>query len=74
MVYLNMGGQPILIINDAKVAADLFERRANIYSDRARNIIGGEILTGGYLLPLTRYGDLYASSHPNHICNYYLVV
>jgi hypothetical protein len=62
MVYLNLAGQHMLILNDPKVGCDLLDRRAAIYSDRPRNIVAGEILTRGILLPLTRYGDLYASS------------
>ena len=62
MVYVNMCGRHILILNDHKVAADLLDRRANIYSDRPRNIVAGEIMTGGVGFPLMRYGDLYVSS------------
>jgi hypothetical protein len=56
-VYLNILGQPFLVLNSAKAAADLLERRAAIYSDRPRSIIAGEILAGGLMLVFTRYND-----------------
>ena len=52
-------GQPIIILNNPSIAAELLERRANIYSDRPRMIVAHEILCGGLLLPTARYGELY---------------
>ncbi|KAI0061583.1 cytochrome P450 [Artomyces pyxidatus] len=49
----------MLIINSQKIAADLLDRRANIYSDRPRLILGSEIYTRGTFLAFTRYGDLW---------------
>ena len=34
LVYMSLLGQPFLVVNSAKVASDLFEKRSNIYSDR----------------------------------------
>ncbi len=34
--YLSTAGQPIVVLNTQKVAADLLDRRAGIYSDRLR--------------------------------------
>lgn len=56
IVYLNIAGQPIVLLNTHKVAADLLDRRASIYSDRPRNIVASELLTGGLLVVFTRYG------------------
>ena len=62
IVHLNLAGQSVLVINGHKVASDLLEKRANIYSDRPRFIVAGDILTGGHLLGLSRYGDLCVSN------------
>ncbi|CCO36414.1 O-methylsterigmatocystin oxidoreductase Short=OMST oxidoreductase [Rhizoctonia solani AG-1 IB] len=32
--YLNMMGQPIIVLNNAQAASDLFEKRSALYSDR----------------------------------------
>ncbi|KAH9015899.1 cytochrome P450 [Lactarius hengduanensis] len=50
--YLNAMGQPIVVLNTQKAAADLLDRRAGIYSDRPRLIVAGEILCGGLSIPL----------------------
>ncbi|PPQ69731.1 hypothetical protein CVT24_001317 [Panaeolus cyanescens] len=36
IIHLNMLGQPLIIINSRKVAADLLDKRSNIYSDRPK--------------------------------------
>ncbi|KAF9468306.1 cytochrome P450 [Collybia nuda] len=54
---LNFGGQPVLVVGSAKIAADLMDRRSSIYSDRPRFIMATEILTGGMNLAFARYGD-----------------
>lgn len=61
IVYLNVAGQPLVVLNTHKAAADLLDRRASIYSDRPRNIVASEILTGGLLVVFTRYGDVCVS-------------
>ena len=57
-MYLNAAGQPIIILNDHKTAADLFDRRANIYSDRPNNIVVS-LLTGGLHIAFMHNGDVY---------------
>ncbi len=59
VIYLNAAGQPIVILNSQKVAADLLDRRAGIYSDRPRNIVASDIMTGGLLVVFTRYNDVF---------------
>lgn len=59
IVYLNAAGQPMVILNSQKVAADLLDRRAGIYSDRPRNIVASDIMTGGLLVVFTRYNDIW---------------
>ena len=57
LVYLNTAGQPIVIINSPKAGVALLDRRAAIYSDRPRSIVGSEIMCGGLLFAFSRYGD-----------------
>jgi len=57
LIYITAAGQPIIVLNSHKVAADLLDRRSGIYSDRPRNIVACDIMTGGLLFPLAKYGD-----------------
>ena len=59
LIYINAAGQPMVILNSQKVAADLLDRRAGIYSDRPRNIVASDIMTGGLLVVFTRYNDMF---------------
>lgn len=59
IIYLNIVGQPIVVINSAKIAADLLDRRASIYSDRPPSYVASELLSGGLALGLSRYNDVY---------------
>jgi len=59
VVYLNAAGQPIIVLNTQKVAADLLDRRAGIYSDRPRNIVAAQILCGGLAMVFQNYGTLW---------------
>ncbi|KAI0041516.1 cytochrome P450 [Auriscalpium vulgare] len=59
LIYLNVGGQPLLVVNSLKVTADLLDRRARIYSDRPRNIVASDILTGGQLIVFAHHGDVW---------------
>ncbi|KAJ7170774.1 cytochrome P450 [Mycena crocata] len=56
---LNLAGQPVVILNSYKAAADLFDRRSTIYSDRPRLIMANEILTGGIFMIFAKYGDVW---------------
>jgi hypothetical protein len=58
LIYLNAAGQPIVVLNSRKVAADLLDRRATIYSDRPLNIVGCDIMTGGLMFALSHYDDV----------------
>ena len=59
IIYLNAAGLPMVVLNSQKVAADLLDRRAGIYSDRPRNIVASDIMTGGLLVVFTRYNDMF---------------
>jgi hypothetical protein len=56
--YLDAAGQPIIIINSRKVALNLLERRAGIYSDRPTNIVACELMCNGLFFVFARYGDM----------------
>ncbi|THU96695.1 cytochrome P450 [Dendrothele bispora CBS 962.96] len=59
IVYLNLAGTDMVILNSHKAATDLLDRRTTIYSDRPRNIVASEILTRSLFLFLRRYDDLW---------------
>ncbi|KAI0265535.1 cytochrome P450 [Gloeopeniophorella convolvens] len=59
VVYLNAAGQSVVVLNSQKVAAELLDRRAQIYSDRPRNIVASEIMTGGLLIAFSQYNDVW---------------
>ncbi|KAI0700095.1 cytochrome P450 [Cytidiella melzeri] len=58
---LDIIGQHMVVVNSHKVAGDLFDRRSQIYSDRPRLIMAGEILTGGIFMVFARWGNLLRS-------------
>ncbi|KAE9397733.1 cytochrome P450 [Gymnopus androsaceus JB14] len=57
IIQLNFAGKPVLVVGNAKIAADLMDRRSAIYSDRPRFIMSSEILMGGMNMAFARYGD-----------------
>ena len=57
VIYLNLLGQPMVILNAAEDAIALLEKRGNIYSDRPIFMMGGEMVGWKYILGLTPYGD-----------------
>ncbi|KZV76225.1 cytochrome P450 [Peniophora sp. CONT] len=57
VVYLNVAGQPTLILNTQKAAADLLERRAAAYSGRPRFIVGHELMCGGLFFAFEPHND-----------------
>ncbi|KAK7449184.1 hypothetical protein VKT23_013330 [Stygiomarasmius scandens] len=58
-IFLNAGGQPLLVVSSSKVAGDLLDRRATIYSDRPKNIVANDMMTGGLLITFTHYNDIW---------------
>ncbi|KAJ7112782.1 cytochrome P450 [Mycena crocata] len=59
LVYITVAGQPMLILNSYKTAADLLDRRAGVYSDRPKLLVASELLTGGLMIPFARYNDVW---------------
>ncbi|KIM36637.1 hypothetical protein M413DRAFT_54390, partial [Hebeloma cylindrosporum] len=58
-IYINIAGQNTVVIGTHKVAADLLDRRASIYSDRPRNIVAAELLTGGLIFAFAQHNDIW---------------
>lgn len=59
MFRINMAGQNIVVIGSHKIATELFDRRSQIYSDRARNIVAGELLCGGLVIAFSQHNDIW---------------
>ncbi|KAI9444596.1 cytochrome P450 [Lactarius indigo] len=57
VMYLSALGQPILVLNSLKAAAELFDRRGTIYSGRPRLIMAQEIISGNFLFALLNHVD-----------------
>ncbi|KAH7928996.1 cytochrome P450 [Leucogyrophana mollusca] len=57
LIYLQIVGQPFVVLNSNKVASDLLTRRASKYSDRHRSIVAADTLAGGIHIAFARYGD-----------------
>ncbi|OCH86702.1 putative monooxygenase [Obba rivulosa] len=57
VIHVDVFGQPIIVINSAKVAKDLLDKRSSIYSDRPHLVMAGDLV--GYNDPfvLQPYGE-----------------
>ncbi|KAF8874736.1 cytochrome P450 [Infundibulicybe gibba] len=56
IIYLNVLGQPIIILSSTKRTTDLLEKRSSIYSDRPRMPMLGELMGCDFFLSLMPYG------------------
>lgn len=65
-MYLNVAGQPTLILNTQKAAADLLDRRAATYSGRPRLIVGHELMCGGLFFAFEPHNERYAYAPDEH--------
>ena len=57
-MYLDAAGQPIVVINDLKVANDILDRKAGVTSDRPY-IIVPDMMTGGLFTPFVGHNDIW---------------
>lgn len=55
--HLNMAGQPVIVLNSNEAALELLERRSQIYSDRPRLIMTGEIMSRNLVVGFQRFSD-----------------
>ncbi|KAI0036969.1 cytochrome P450 [Vararia minispora EC-137] len=56
LTYLNVLGQPIILLSDVKIAIDLLEKRSALYSDRPTLRMAGELAGWENTLVLQKYG------------------
>ena len=57
IVHLNVAGQPVIMLNSQKVAADLLDRRAANNSGRPRLIVASELMCDDLLLALEPHNE-----------------
>ncbi|KAI0700497.1 cytochrome P450 [Cerioporus squamosus] len=57
IVYLNLAGQDVIVLNTLQAAADLLDRKASIYSSRPRFEVACNMLTEGMFFVFQEYGD-----------------
>ncbi|KAJ3530716.1 hypothetical protein NM688_g7671 [Phlebia brevispora] len=57
ILYLNLLGTPIVILNAAKHATELFEKRSSLYSDRGQSTMLNELVGWGFDFAFMGYGD-----------------
>ena len=43
VMYLSVWGQPVVFLNSRRAAYELLDKRGIVYSDRPRNVMGGEL-------------------------------
>ncbi|KAH8114932.1 cytochrome P450 [Phellopilus nigrolimitatus] len=57
VIYTNIVGRPIIILNTVEAARDLMDKRSANYSDRPDSILHGDWINWKYFLTLLPYGD-----------------
>ncbi|KAF8191472.1 cytochrome P450 [Mycena galopus ATCC 62051] len=57
ILHLNVAGQSIIVLSSAEAANDLLEKKASIYSDRARLPMVNELMGWDFALAFMKYGD-----------------
>ncbi|KIP11879.1 hypothetical protein PHLGIDRAFT_124541 [Phlebiopsis gigantea 11061_1 CR5-6] len=57
IIHLDLLGQPVVVLNSARHAVALLDKRSNIYSDRPTLTMSGELVGWNRALALMSYGD-----------------
>lgn len=57
IVYLNVAGQHIVVLNTMQAASGLLDKQGSICSDRPKNIVVNEYLTGGFFIAFMGYSE-----------------
>ena len=57
MTTVSVFGQPMIVVNSAKIAIDMMDKKSAIYSDRPVMPMGGELVGWKDTLILVPYGD-----------------
>ncbi|TFK64020.1 cytochrome P450 [Pluteus cervinus] len=81
IISVNLFGKRIVILGTPKVAADLFDRRSAIYSDRPRWVMANDILARGMHVGVVGYGDthrrfrraIHAGLQPKALTSYHSI-
>ena len=66
VLYFNMMGSHLVVLNNTEVAKELLERRSVVYSDRVRKHIGIQLATPILINTQPRFpmvNELYVPSH-----------
>ncbi|KAF9007491.1 cytochrome P450, partial [Cyathus striatus] len=56
-IYVNVVGNPIVILNTYQACSDLMEKRSDIYSDRPSSLLAKDMMGWGRALTMASYGD-----------------
>ncbi|KAL4260095.1 cytochrome P450 monooxygenase, partial [Pleurotus pulmonarius] len=59
IIYLNVLGSPIVVLNSYKAVNDLLSARSSLYSDRPVSLMLNELLGWGQLLSFLPYGQVW---------------
>ncbi|KAI0030141.1 cytochrome P450 [Vararia minispora EC-137] len=81
IAYLNLAGQPTIILNTQKAAVELLDRRAAHFSGRPRLISAHELLGGGLLFAMEGYNArwkrvrraVHEAFRPSAVGNYHAI-
>ncbi|KAJ7190544.1 cytochrome P450 [Mycena pura] len=57
ILHLDVAGTSIIVLSSTEAAIDLLEKRAAIYSDRARLLMVNELMGWNFLLAFMKYGE-----------------
>ncbi|KAE9397724.1 cytochrome P450 [Gymnopus androsaceus JB14] len=59
LIYLNLAGKSVVVLNSAEAAFDLLDQRGSNYSNRPELIMASKILAGGVHIGFVPYGILW---------------
>ncbi|KAG6908817.1 hypothetical protein DXG01_003170 [Tephrocybe rancida] len=59
IIHLDLAGTSVIVLDNAKIATELLEKRSSIYSDRARMPMINELMGWGWNVGFMPYGDLW---------------
>lgn len=62
IIYVKVLGQPIVILNSAKVTFEMLDKKSSMYSDRPVFRVASEMVGWKDVLVLTPYGDRFRES------------
>lgn len=57
IIYFNVLGSHIMVLNSMEAVTDLFEKRSNIYSSRTKSVMFDELMDASWSFVLMPYGD-----------------